>query len=191
MRLILLMLCAVLIGGCVRSINPVLEDAQVGEYPELAGKWVAADGSASNLELIPDGKTFRVSPMDDEGKQGSFVLRIGKVGKLTVMECKPADLPANLSHDYSAQLMPTYTFAVLTQTQPKVMARTLKPDWLDRYVAEHPQELPMARVGGEAIIVASTKQLQAFIEKHWETEEAWTNVVVYVRPETATTTNTR
>lgn len=191
MRLILLLLCAVLIGGCVRSINPVLEDAQVGEYPELAGKWVAADGSGTNFELEPDGKTFRISPMDDDGKQGSFMLRVGKVGKLTVLECRPADLPENLSHEYKAQLMPTYTFAVLTQTQPKVMARTLKPDWLDRYVAEHPQELPMARVGRESIIVASTGQLQAFIEKHWSTEEAWTDVTVYVRPQAATTTGTR
>jgi hypothetical protein len=186
MRFALLLVSLLLIGGCVRSINPVLMDEQVGEYPQLAGSWVTSENE-SRFDLAADGKTFKANYVDEDGKTGQFVVRIGKVGELTVAECGPGELPGadKLSPVYAIHVVPTYSFFVVTQTQPQLRGRTLKLEWLRSYVGEHPDELPMAGHGDSAIVIATTDQLQAFIQKHWGNKDAWTDEVAYSRPDAA------
>lgn len=183
MRLVSLLVCVLLVGGCIKSINPVLKDEQVREYPQLAGKWVGSDDSKTQLEVKADGKRLLVTLVDEDGRTGEYIVRVGVVGDLTIAEFKPADLPedANVPSQVQ-QMVPVYSFAVLTEMQPAIRARTFKPDTLPDYGKAHPDELPMAGRGDSELIVASTEQLQAVILKLWAAESASSDEIVFVRP---------
>jgi hypothetical protein len=185
MRGVCLILACVflLVSGCVRSLNPVLEDKQVVAIPELAGDWVAKENET--VRFTPaEGNAFKVSVTDKEGKTSLFDARCGKVNDLTIIEITPAEMSEKVSSYWRALMVPAYSFFVITQTKPELHARTLDPDWLKEYIAIHPGELRMAgKAKDEGLIAASTEQVQQFIVKHWPEKEAWTDEIVLTRPE--------
>lgn len=175
-------------GGCVRSLNPVLEDQQVIAVPDLAGDWVSTEDPKGTAQFTPDGNAFKLSITDKDGKRGQFDARCGKVGPLTILEVAPAEMETKASDIWQAHLVPSYSFFVLTQTTPELRAKTIKAEWLKDYLAKNPAELRMAeKKGDEGLIAAPTAQLQQFIVKHWPDKEAWADEIVLVRSTKAAT----
>ena len=69
----------VLLNGCVRSVQPILTDAQVITDNSVIGDWVSVDGK-TRLTIQPgDNKQYKVLYFDEHDKAGNFIVRLGKV----------------------------------------------------------------------------------------------------------------
>ncbi len=171
MRIIAWLMCLLLVGGCVRTINPVLLDEQVGEYPQLAGKWVIGEGDDKlHVEIKPDGKQFSVRFADGNGSVAEYSMRVGKVRGLTIAELRPYVRESKSAMQASVLVCP-YTFVVITQMEP-----TLK--------VKAPKDLGDAQKAGAGeneLVIASTAQLQEKIAELWNSEDAWLGETEFVR----------
>lgn len=187
--LLALLLTFGFIGGCVRTIHPILEDGQVIVDNSIAGKWVDQKGKTSaDVAQADENKNYKVVYIDEDGKKGVFRARIGKIGEMKVAELTPDDPAPGASDIYKAHLLPLYSFLVIRQTKPQLIVVTMEQSWLSKYLDDHPNELQIAHVDKDNLVVtSSTADFQAFLIHHSKDEGALKQEVTYVRPGDPTT----
>lgn len=180
---LMLLTLLILVGGCIRSLNPVLKDEQVVADNNVVGSWISTDKDRMSLEIIVCGdKQYHVTLREKDGKTGWFVMRLGQVGDLRIAEFAPTDHD-EVADIYRAQLLPLHSFFWVQQTSPTLQARTMNPDWLKDYLQEHPTELAVAgEKSDQRIITATTDELQKFILAHYKDEKAFGETIEFVRP---------
>ena len=188
MRLALLsaivLMCS-LVGGCVRSFEPVLSDDQVITNNDLLGRWNSTNNEREYFEITSgDNKTYKAVYHDEKGKTGKFIVRLGEIDDLIVAEVTPDEPGPEVSDTYRAHLVPVYSFFILTEMEPDLVGKAMKADWFKKYIDEHPNELQVARPHGDVIISSPTKDIQKFIIKHMGDADAFEEVT-FVRPDTA------
>jgi hypothetical protein len=176
--------------GCVRFTQPILKDEQVIVDNGILGKWVADDGKES-IEVLPpkgDDKTYQVHDTDKDGKEGRFLVRLGKIQDTMVAEIQGDDFAPDGSEEYKAHFLPLYSFLIVYQIKPNLIVSSLDSDWLKKYLDAHPNELKVLDEGEKDIIVTSpTEQIQAFILKHYQDDGAMGEKGKFVRPGDPTT----
>jgi hypothetical protein len=176
------------VGGCVRSVSPVLHDDQVITDNNILGRWNSTENQDEYIEVSPETESsYKAVYHEKNGNTGIFVVRLGKMGGLTIAEVGPdkPPVPDKTSGAYMAHLVPVYSFYVLVQTQPDLVGRTIKPDWLKEYVKAHPGELATT-LKDDLLITSSTDDLQAFIVKHYPDKDAFAAETRLVRPGAST-----
>jgi hypothetical protein len=175
--------------GCVRTFQPILKDEQVAAVDKaMLGRWVSKDGNESAV-VTPAEKenTYRLVYTEKEGKKGTLLVRIGKVGDLTLAELR-ADDPAPEANDiYKYHLMPVYSFLIVHKTDPQLVISMMPQDWLKKYLDGHPNELQTVQRDDNLIVTSSTADFQAFLLRHYKDEGAIGEPEVFVRPGDATT----
>ena len=176
----------VLLNGCVRSVQPILTDAQVITDNSVIGDWVSVDGK-TRLTIQPgDNKQYKVLYFDEHDKAGNFIVRLGKVGNLQIAEIAPDNTDSQTSEIYQVHLLPLYSFMLVQQTTPEIKVCLLDANWLKKYIAAHPGELATLRVGtnpdDNAILNIPTADLQQFLLRHYKDEGALTEPSRLVRP---------
>lgn len=189
MRWMVMAAVLMLLGGCVRSLQPVLTDDQVTMDRSLAGQWVSEDGKQS-FKATPaaDGKRYDVVYTDEHGKVGRFAVRLGRVGELTIAEVSPGQLPEEVSEIYQAHLLPLYSFLLLQKTPTGLNVATMSQEWLLKYLEAHPGELQIAGQDKDrTIVISPTADLQQFILHHWQDEDAMGKPALFVHPGEPTT----
>jgi hypothetical protein len=185
---LLIVLLAMLVAGCVRTIQPVLKDDQVTMDNSLIGKWVSKDGKES-VDIQPPGpnnKTYRVLYCDKDGKKADLLGRLGKIGEITVIELHADNPVPDASNAYKAHLLPVYSFLVVHQTTPQLIVSFMDQDWLKKYLVDHPDELKVIPNIDDQVVTSSTEELQAFLLRHYKDPGALGEQGVFVRPANAT-----
>lgn len=180
-RVLSLLLVALLLGGCVRSLQPVLKPEQVVKMPEIAGKWVSIKNEKEGLDVTPADDGFKVTYRSEKGEPGQYVARIGRIGDLLIADVMPAE-PSEKSGSEMILMVPVHTVFIITQTSPQLAGRTLDYNWFKDYVPQHPDELATTKSDSELLITATTEQIQQFVTKHVQDEKAWTEESVFMRP---------
>lgn len=181
--------CVLFLQGCVRTIQPVLNDDQAIEDNALLGKWVTDDGKQT-VDVQPGDQAnfYRVTYADEGGKKGAFLGRIGKVGELQLIELQPDDPAPAASDVYKAHLLKMYSFLLVRQTKPNLVVSTMSADWLKKYIDAHPGELQSISPSKDDLIVTSpTADFQVFLLRHWKDEGAFGDPGTFVRPGDPTT----
>ncbi len=184
-----LLLIAGFLGGCVRTIQPILNDDQVIADNSLVGKWSATDDkSFFEVEAADDQKVCKVTYTDKEGKIAPLIARLGKIGEITVAELR-ADEPAPDSSDvYKAHLLRLYSFLVIRATKPDFKFAIMGQDWLKKYLADHPNDLRVAASDRDNMVVtSSTADFQTFLLHHFKDKGALSEEASYVRAPAPTT----
>lgn len=180
---------AMLIGGCVSSTQPILQDNQVIVDNSLVGKWVGTDKQKTETIVVgaPDKNSLCdvvYTSTDDKGDHPIHVLaRVGKIGDRLIAELRPVP-PADGSADSNPLLMPLYTFVVVEKGNGQLTLSMLDLDWTKKYIEDHPQELPTINKPGNAgdlILNAATDALQDFLKKHLGDDGALKTKTVFVR----------
>jgi hypothetical protein len=189
--LICVLVCAV-VGGCVRSIQPVLKDQQLIVDQSVVGTWIPEnEKSVIEIQKPGDDKSYKVLYTDQDGKKGTFLVRLGKMDDLLIAEVRPDDPAPGASDVYKAHLVPVYSFMIVTQTVPEIHLRLMKPDWLEKYVQDHPGELQLATLGENgksgSVVTSSTDDIQSFILRHHNDQNALGNEARLVRAPAAGT----
>jgi hypothetical protein len=184
-----LMLC--LAGGCVRSIQPILKDDQVITDDRLLGSWVSSDGTGHG-EITPGDtpKSYKLRYIDDkDGKVSEVLIRVGKVGDMTLAQSTIAGPPTDSGDLYNMHLLPVYCFALIKEMSPtRIVIKMMDDDWLGKYVKAHPDELATTKVDKDSLLItATTDDLQAFLIRHEKDDGAYGDDGLFVRPGDPTT----
>jgi hypothetical protein len=176
-------------GGCVRSIQPILEDGQVITDDRLMGSWIGSDGQTfGEVTATDDHKGYKLKFIDKDGKEADFLVRLGKIGEMIIADCTPSDPIPAASDVYKMQLLPLHSFFIVKQVTPRLVLKTMDPGWLSKYVEAHPDELAAVKADKEnTIISAATDDIQAFLLEHANDQGAFSDDVTYVRPGDPTT----
>jgi len=177
-----------MLAGCVRTLQPVLKDDQVAPIDKsLLGKWVSAAGDESvDVQLSDKDGTYSALYTDKDGKKGTLLIRMGKVGDLTLAELTPDDPAPSASAIVKYHLVPVYSFLVVRQTGPQFVFATMGEDWLKKYLDQHPNELQTVSRDNSVIVSSATADIQAFLVRHQKDEGAL-NEASFVRAGDPTT----
>lgn len=176
-------------SGCVRTIQPILKDDQVVLDNSIVGKWVDDEGKQSyDVQPANRDKVYKSLYTDKDAKQANFLVRMGKIGGMTVAEIRPDDPAPDASDACKIYLLPLYTFVVIQQTSPKLVVQPMDPDWLKKYLDAHAGELQIAKVGDNDFVVTSTtEEFQAFLLRHSKDEGIFDKPAALVHPGDPTT----
>jgi hypothetical protein len=172
-------------GGCVRSVEPILKDEQVITNDQLLGNWVGDDGKTSGVVTAADNqKRYPLVYTDEHGKESNLLIRLGKIGDMTIAESSIGDPAPDAGDAYKMHLLPMYSFMVIKQATPqRLVLKMMSPDWLSKYVDAHPSELATLKVTHEDFVVtASTEAFQAFLIRHAKNDGAFGDDGIFVRP---------
>ena len=177
-------------GGCVRSMQPILKDEQVFTNDKWLGDWVSSDGKTSGVVTAADDqKRYKLLYTDEQGKQANLLVRLGKIGDMTIAESTIDDPAPDASDVYKLHLLPLHSFMLVKDsTQQRLVLRLMDSNWLSKYVDAHPTELATLKVTHEDFVVtASTDDFQAFLIRHAKDDGAYGEDGIFVRPGDPTT----
>lgn len=196
--LLVVVLLAPFLSGCVRTIQPILKDDQVLPIDKsLFGRWVSPNSFESvDVQSAERDNTYRVLYIHGDEK-GTFLVRLGKVGDLTIAELHPDSAAYAGNDEYKHDLVPVFSFLIIRQTKPTILYTSLKQDWFNTYVDDHPNELQIIRrvdpdhfadrADDLHIVSSSTVDFQAFLLRHYKDDGAITDQGTFVRPDDPST----
>lgn len=146
-RFVTALTMAVLLTGCVLSIQPSIPDDQSVFQPGLLGTWVEADGKDSAVVTRMGETGYRIRYTDDDGKAGTFEGHTGRLGDDLILEVAPAAPRGDFSDDYLAALLPGRLVFVIVPGSAEVRTATLRVDTLRNYLQHRDTWTPhLARV---------------------------------------------
>jgi hypothetical protein len=187
MYCVALLLC--MAGGCVRSIQPILKDEQVFTDDHFLGSWVSSDGKTSGeVTATDDHKKYNLLYTDEHGKQAKLLVRLGKIGDMTIAESTTDDPAPDASDVYKMHLLPLHCFMVVkSATQARLVLKAMDSDWFSKYMKAHTTELAVTGDKDAFLVTASTDDFQAFLIRHAKDDGAYGDDGIFVRPGDPTT----
>ncbi len=164
MRKVLVALVAgIALGGCVRSVSPVVAEADREFDARLLGNW--ATSGREKAEVAAKDGDYAVAYTDGKGNVSHFVARLGRMGRYRVLDVSPVDSDLQGNDAYNALLLPVHTFMIVDSIGSEFRSREVKLDSVEAYLARQPTALAHLRVGDEILLTAPTPELRAFLER--------------------------
>lgn len=203
-----LLLLAVLLPGCVRSLHPIYTGQTLTYDPAMLGTWADTKGetrleiAASSGNEAPGAiPSYQVVHTDGDNHPARLVAHLAKVGDLLVADLTVADeqdLPA--SDFYKAHLVPLHTFWIVRREgaadgdAQTLSIRAIDSDWLRKMVDENPAAVAHYKSRDDVILTAPPDVLQKFLLAHVNDPGMLTEAEIFRRVKgpatTATTTTT-
>ena len=175
---------AVLLSGCFpATIHPFYTTDDLGYEPALIGRWSEPDDTDTSLQFAKaeNGKGYDLTVTDgddDQSRISAHLLKLDGTLYLDMMPLVSEDMP-----DFpKIYLLPVHWLYKVESVEPEFKMTNLDTDWLESLIKEAPETLKHEWVSYKVennsleerlIITASTKELQAFIIKHANNEDAW------------------
>jgi hypothetical protein len=156
---------AILLGGCVPSLHPLFTDEEIIFDANLVGVW-SEPNSKNFWEFKPAAnKKYDVIYTDEKGI-GKFDGRLGKIGKDTFIDFFPQDINLPGNDFYKGHLLGVHTFAEIDLSKNGLKLNVMNPENLDKLLKTDPNLIKHDRADDRTVLIASTKELQAFIQKY-------------------------
>lgn len=182
-------LALLLLAGCVTlSVYPYYTAKDVIFDSALLGNWIEegktnADGQVWTFEKINE-RAYRFTVTDTDKDKFEFDAHLFKLKGHTFLDCLRRD------RERDEFTVPGHVLLRVDQLQPTLEVRVLDYDWLKKLLEKNPKAIrhaliPKAGANGneseDLVLTASTAELQKFILKHLNTEEAWGDAGVMQR----------
>ena len=162
----------VLSAGCIRSLHPIYTEKDLVFEPGLVGRW--AEDNSDTWTFSADGtNAYRLVVSNGSGKQGVFRAHLLKIKGALFIDLFPEEPELEANDFYTFHLLPVHTFMYVRQIEPTLQMAFPDPDWLEKYLSDHPDALRHERVDDELVLTASTEELQTFWLGHLEAEGAF------------------
>ena len=171
----------------------------LGEWSEEKGdrsQWEGKQITFSNGEegKVPEmwmfnkskGKSYELVHRDENGNAAIFETYVVQLGKHYFVDFFPSDKStAKWEHlegfhfsrgeneMYTIHSLPIHTFAKLNITEEKVEIKMFDPDFLQKLFEEQRIRIKHEKQGGTYILTASPTELQKFVLKYADVEEAY------------------
>lgn len=175
----LVLVCA----GCIRTLHPLYTRDDVTFDPAIVGTWKPPEEEGKERWVFRKGgpKHYGVTQIDNEGNKGKLEARLVELDGHRFLDFYPEKPQEEENNFYLLHLQPVHTFVKVVGTGETLRLAPMDPRWLQNYLEEHPDALEYQEVEkGPPLLTASTKQLQKFVLKHADDEDAWGSVVELV-----------
>jgi hypothetical protein len=155
-----------LVAGCMASLNPVFRDEDLVFDPAMLGVWTQPD-SSDTWELSPgNGKSYWLVYTDKDGRESRFVARLANIDGTRFLDLFPEDMSPDANPFYKLHLTPIHTIYLVRNIDNGVELGAMDNDWLQKYLADHPDAIEHATFNGNKLITAPTDDVRAFVLKH-------------------------
>jgi hypothetical protein len=157
---------AVVLVGCVPTLNPVYTQRDLIYDAALLGFWRQRESTATWNFTKAGEKEYALAYTDTEGRSGTFTARLANVGGVQFLDLYPVKDELESSEFYKFHLLPIHTVYIVRQTSPDLKLAGFDLKWLDEYLQQNPDALQHSTYNGQQLVTASTEELQAFLLEH-------------------------
>jgi hypothetical protein len=178
-------LALTVLTGCVTlSVYPYYTAKDVTFDPALVGVWAEpgktnADRETWTFERVDD-QSYRLTVTEDDKKTG-YDARLFKLKGHTLLDCLP--------RERTDCLIPGHVLLRVDSLQPALEMRLLDYGWLGKLIEKQPKAIRHVMVPGYGqkaddemlVLTADTAELQKFVLKHLQTEDAWSDKIEMTR----------
>ncbi len=125
---------------------------------------------------------------DEEGKKGSFVVRLVKLQEMLFLDIYPSELPweaddpNKMDWPYNSFfLIPAHTLLRIDSIEPQLKIRLTLESEMKDLLKEEPNAIKHTFVGDRLVLTAATKELRAFVLKYADDKRLFTGDIALVR----------
>jgi len=174
-----------LVTGCiVTSVNPLYTETDLIFDPSLVGAWSEDDAKDTWVFEKAGEKKYRLLHTDEKGRTGTFEAHLLKLGKYQFLDLHlldPGEKEEWQINQLAAVAMimrPGHLFFKVPQIQPTLQLSALHEDWLQKLLEKDPKAIRHERIqfgtnDYRNVLTAETKDLQKFVLKYADSEEAF------------------
>ena len=188
-----------LLGGCVPvlSLYPLYTKEDVVLEKKLLGTWVDDANSPETTwefnRIDEPENAYKLIFTDEDGKKGSFVAYLLKLQDKLFLDIYPSDLPwepddpNKMDWPYNSFfLVPAHTFLRINSIEPQLKMRLALESKIEELLTEDPNAVKHMTIGERLVLTAPTKELQAFVLKHVDSDELFTDEITLMRKKAKT-----
>ena len=170
-KLMLYASIALLVAGCIPSLNPFYTAKDLVFAPELLGEWKAKNESDQpaqwQFEKLED-KAYKLTVTEDKAKKGEFTAHLFKIGTGQFLDIVPSkcDYDSSQADLIASAMFPGHLLLRVEQIGPELKMAPFDYDWLKKYLEENPKAIGHREESDSIVLTAATKDLQRFVLAH-------------------------
>ena len=184
----------VLLVACepVVSVHPIYTEADLVTDARLLGCWTGETEEGPCLLTFTEGaegdnRGYALVMKEDDGAESAFRAHLAQLGDRLYLDVQPVrGEESDTIHQF--HLVAAHTFFRVRFEGEMLRLAMLDNEWLDDALAEGEVKLPHRRSSDEnehsIVLTASTEQLQRFVLKYADDEEAFTELDTFHRGKT-------
>ena len=177
---------AVILGGCVPSLQPLYTNNDLIYEQKLLGKWVSGDPNTQwkfdEVSVQGDAKKYYLLTVTDKNGSGQFDAHLLKLDNMMFLDLFPKDVNIQNCDLMKVHLVPAHTFYKVEQIDPNLMLKTLLNDDTEKLLEKDPNAVKHEIIDKRIVLTASTKDLQKFVKKNANNEDVFKEFVKLIRP---------
>ena len=176
---------ALLLAGCVPSVNPLYTEKDLVFDPALVGVWSEENEKEAWAFAEAGGKKYFLKHTDSDGRTGEFDAHLLKLGQELFLDLYALGLGGNGGWEINQLarcalvIRPGHLFLKVDQITPTLKLRLMDPERLEELIEKNPKDIQheKIRLNGrdseefQIILTAPTKDLQKFILRHVKDEK--------------------
>ncbi len=178
-------LALLLVTGCiVTSVNPLYTEKDLVFDPALVGAWGEDNDKDTWAFEKAAQKKYKLLHTDGKGRTGTFEAHLVKLGKYQFLDLHlidPGEKEEWQINELAAVAMimrPGHLFFKVSQIQATLQLSALHEDWLQKLLEKDPKAIQHERIqfgtnDYRNVLTAETKDLQKFVLKYADSEEAF------------------
>ncbi len=179
-----ILLVAVFLSGCiVYSFYPLYTEKDLFPNDILTGNWIDGDSTTWSFEHayigkkesgIIDSTSYVLMMKDKDSKESKFSVHVVKLGGHYFVDFYLEDFYDNQNLDLASfHIVPVHTFAKLKVTSNQLQINWYDQNWLEKLIKENKIRIHHENNGDYILLTASPKELQKFVTKYVDSEEAF------------------
>lgn len=170
--------------GCVvYSFYPLYTEKDLFANDLLTGKWMDKDstiwsfehtktGSKENMKT--DSTSYVLIVNDKDNRESKFSVHIIKLGGHYFLDFYLEDFYDNQNLDLASfHIVPVHTFAKVVISKNQLQINWFDQNWLEKLIKENKIRIRHEYNGDYILLTASPKDLQKFVTKYVDSEEAF------------------
>lgn len=164
---------AIVLAGCVPSLQPLYTAEDVAFEPALVGTWAGSDGGDTWTFQKGDGAAYRLF-IAGAKVPDRFEVHLVSLADQRFLDIYPIEPENAGSEFYRGHLIPAHSFARISLDRDTLQVASLNHSWLWGMISGKKLRIAHEVVGSERIVLtAPTKDLQAFMKKYAGNQEAF------------------
>ncbi len=166
----LVIAAALVLTGCVPSIEPLYTAKDVISDAHFVGTWSTKDATLA-VTAADDNKSYKVAydAKEDKPVHLKFTAHLMKLGSSMFADLFP-DMPEQI---LCYPCVPMHMFAKVAANEDTLKIDLFDTGWLDTMAKAGKLQMPSALLDDTRILTAKTADLQAFMLKHENDADAF------------------
>ena len=172
---VMVVAAALLLIGCIPSVNPFFTAKDVVFDAHLLGEWQEKGSDKPEVWKFEQGeaKSYKLTTTDKEGKQGEFKAHLFKLKQKYFLDLVPSECnyATNQADMVAFAMFPGHLLLRVPQLGPELQLAGFDYDWLQKHLESDPKALAHHKEDDRIVLTADTKALQRFLLMHLGKDE--------------------